>query len=177
MSKEEIAAIIVEAKPNLPKQDILDKLTFKWNKEGLSTWDGGYDLNEDLREGVIEYLEEAFKANNAEYAKILRFFLKEEIKSCYGSETSTHALKICYDRLAYLEFYEDIPLLLSANDDTSFDANCSLYKNRLFYKGYEDVMNYLKSNKDIDKEIIESIQQYAEQYGYDKRKVKEEEKG
>jgi len=177
MNKKEIITKIIAAKPNLPAQEILDRMVFNWNKEGVSTWDGGFDLNEKLREGVIEGLAEEFRINNADYPEILRFFLKEEIKNCDASETSTDALRICYDRLAYLEFYEDLPLLLSALDDTSFDANCALYKNRLFYKGYKNVMNYLTSNDTIDKEIIESIQYYAEYFGYDKEDVKEEEKG
>ena len=177
MNKKEIASEIIQAKPNLPKKEILEKLTFKWNKEGLSTWDGGYDLNEDLREKVVELLEKEFRTKNSDYANILRFILKQEIKNCYESETSTQALSISYDRLADLEFYEDIPLLLKANDETSFDANCALFKNRLFYKGYENVMNYLKSSKELDKDIIESIQYYAEYFGYDKEDVKEDEKG
>ena len=68
-------------------------------------------------------------------------------------------------------YYEDIPLLLSANN-TSFDANCALYKDRLFYKGYDNVMKYLKSNTEIDDDIIEGIQYYAEFFGYDKDEEK-----
>jgi len=177
MNKEDIASKIIEAKPNIPEQEVLDKLIFKWNEESLSTWDGGYDLNEGLREKVVEFLDEKFQTKNPDYANILRFILEQEIKNCYESEISTQALSISYDRLARLEFYEDIPLLLSANDDTSFDANCALFKNRLFYKGYENVMEYLKSNKEIDQEIIDKIQYYAEYIGCDKEDVKDEEKG
>jgi hypothetical protein len=177
MNKEEIFLKIKEARPNLPEEEVLNKITFNWNKEGLSTWDGGYDLNEKLREEVVELLEEEFRTKNPDYAKILRFLLRQEIENCSESEASTQTLRISYDRLADLEFYEDIPLLLSANDDTSFDAHCSLYKNRLFYKGYENVMKYLKSNEKIDEEIIERIQYYAEYFGYDKEAVKDEDRG
>ena len=159
---------IIAAKPNLPDGETVLHLTFKWNKEGLSTWDGGEDLNETIREKVILALEKHLRENDADFRAILIFLLKQEIKNCYESDILTAGLRIAYDSLANLKYLEDIPLLLAANDETSFDANCGLFKDRLFYNGYEETMKYLKSNKEIDIAIVERIQYYATYFGYDK---------
>ncbi len=168
MNKENIVSEIIKSLPELPDDDVLKQIVFKWNKEDLSPWDGGYDLNEKKREEVVKLLRKKFETKNPEYAKILRFLLQQEIKNCYEGEFSNQTLSTCYDRLADLRFYEDIPLLLSANNDAGFDANCALYKDRLFYNGYENIMAYLKSNQEIEEHIIEGIQYYAEYFGYDK---------
>lgn len=159
---------IIQSKPKLPPENMLLQIAFKWNKEGLSTWDGGEDLNEEIRGKVTQLLEENFKQKDSDFRAILRFLIKQEIRNCYESEILTTALRICYDNLAELKYLEDIPLLLAANDDTSFDANCGLFKDRLFYNGYKAVMKYLHSNKEIDLALIEKIQYYAEHFGYDK---------
>lgn len=174
MDANEIASRIIQSIPGLPDQEVLDKLVFRWNEEGLSPWDGGHDVHGELRESVMELLEANIRANNLDFAAFLRFILQQEIHNCCQGEMSTLALRISYDRLAALEFLEDIPLLLEAND-ASFDANCALYKNRLFYRGYEHVMQYLLATQDQD--VLERVRWYAEAYGYDKEPVREEEKG
>ena len=168
MDKLVIVSKIEMYKPELPNKEVLDAIAFNWNKEGLSAWDGGYDLNESLRSDVVLLLEKVFKTKDTEYAAILRFLLEQEIKHSYEGEVATETLSIVYDSLANLKFYEDIALLLSAIFDTCFDAHCALYKDRLFYNGYDNVMKYIKSNYAINKEIIEQIQFCAETLGYDK---------
>ena len=167
MKIKEIIERISEAIPNLPESIVLEKIIFKWNDKDLGTWDGGFDLNELIREAVVKSLREEFNKSNVEYVEIIRFILKQEIENCCESQMSTETLRVCYDSLANLKAYEDIPLLIRANG-ASFDANCALFKDRIFYNGYENVMSYLKSNKKIDKEIIESVEYYAEQFGYNK---------
>lgn len=166
MTIKEIATQIITLKPNLPTPSILEKITFQWNKKGLSAWHGGHDVNEEYREDLIDILEKEFEKNDPEYANILRFLLQQEIKNCYHSETMLEPLRTCYDSLADLKLYQDIPLLLSAIDDSSFDANLGLTKTRLFDNGYENVMAYLTSNEHIDQETIDRIQYYAEYFGY-----------
>ena len=168
MKAEEIVAKILEAKPNLPEKEILLPITLKWNKKDLSVWDGGFDLNDELRQEVVKQLVPYFRENNPDFAAILRFLLQQETLSCYEYETSTWVLTECYNSLSELRFLEDIILLLEATE-ASFDAHCALYKNRMFLNGYKNVMKYLNSNKRIEKDDIERIQYQAAYFGYDQK--------
>lgn len=166
MTPKEILDKINIAKPKLPNNEVLALIAFKWNNDELDTWDGGFDLNEKTRSNIIELLIPNFIIKDNDYLEILRFLLKQEIENSNESESFLVTLQTCYDSLADYKHLEDIPLLLAANNDTSFDANCALSKDRLFYNGYNNVMNYLKSNKDIDENIIEQIEYYADSFKY-----------
>ncbi|MVO09806.1 hypothetical protein GOQ30_11610 [Flavobacterium sp. TP390] len=163
---EKIIEAIDAAKPNLPSKEILSTIAFKWNNNELTTWDGGFDLNEKKREKIVHLLAPNFIKKDSNYLEILRFLLSQEIENCCEGEFCTTTLRNCYDYLANYKNLEDVLLLLSANDDTSFDANSALFKDRLFYNGYTNVIKYIKSQKNIDKEIIERFEYYGNYFGY-----------
>ncbi|WP_445710667.1 hypothetical protein [Flavobacterium sp.] len=165
-SLDKIIEEIDEARPNLPNEEILLTIAFKWNDVELTTWDGGFDLNEKEREKIVNLLAPNFIKKDSDYLEILRFLLKQEIENCCEGEFCSTTLHNCYDYLANYKNLEDVLLLLAANDDTSFDANSALFKDRLFYNGYSNVINYLKSQKNIDEEIIESLEYYGNYFGY-----------
>lgn len=156
---EHIVSAILKSKPALPEQSILDDITFQWNDEELDGWDGGKDLHERLREEVIFSLEEHFIREGEELTGALRFLLRQEIDNCSQAALSMPGLRICYDRLAALKHYEDLELLMEALT-CSFDASLGLFKNRLFYLGRENVLDYLKQ-KEADPETIEQFEYYA----------------
>lgn len=158
---------IVSGKPQLPPNEVLEKIRFQWNDEELDTWDGGFDLNEETRKSVVQGLEKRKLLTDPELIDILRFLLKQEIENCIESECLTDVLTTCYDSLANFRHLEDVPLLLEANH-SSFDAHCGLFKDRLFYNGYASVMQYLKTTQTVDKEIVDGVSFYAEYFGYDK---------
>ena len=161
MKPETIVSDIIKALPHLPAEKTWQQLIFRWNKNGLSPWEGGYDVNETVREKVIEILDKKIEKGDADQRAVVRFLIRQEIKNCHQGEMSTFGLMWCYERLAAIKFYEDILLLLAAIDETSFDANCALPKNRLFYNGYENVMAYLEGSEMVDDEVIERIRHYA----------------
>ncbi|MEM1120220.1 MAG: hypothetical protein AAGJ18_07205, partial [Bacteroidota bacterium] len=109
--EELIVEEIIAAKPNLPSEKITQNLVFNWNEQGLSTWEGGRDLNEETRKKVISLLKAALEDKRVNFRKILIFLLKQEIKDCYESEYLTEGLRVCYNSLASLKFIEDVPLL------------------------------------------------------------------
>lgn len=161
-----ILSEIIKAKPFLPSSETLSLIEFKWNDEDLSVWDGGFDINEEIRIKVSELLYPNFEKIDFDYLEILRFIIRQEIENCSEAEFLSTTLHCCYDYLANYKLLEDIPLLLSANDDTSFDANCGLFKDRLFFMGYKNVIDYMKSVSVPDLESIERLEYYAEYYGY-----------
>jgi len=158
-SPEHIVSAILKAKPALPDESLLAELIFQWNDEELDEWDGGEDLHERFRETVIMALEQSFKTQDPKLAAILRFLLRQEIDNCAYAGLSMPGLRICYDQLAALKNYEDLELLMEALTCSS-DAAMGLFKNRLFYLGRENVLNYLKS-READPETIEQFEYYA----------------
>lgn len=156
---EQIVAAILKSKPSLPDESILRDITFQWNDEELDGWDGGKDLHERVREEVIFSLEQHFIREGDEMAETLRFLLRQEIDNCSRADLSMPGLRICYDRLAALKHYEDLEILMEALT-CSFDASIGLFKNRLFYLGHDNVLNYLKQ-KGTDPETIEQFEYYA----------------
>lgn len=156
---EQIVAAILKSKPALPGEGILHDIAFQWNDEELDGWDGGKDLHEKLREEVILSLKDYFDKEDQELADILRYLLRQEIDNCSRAALSMPGLRVCYDRLAALKHYEDLELLMEALT-CSFDASLGLFKNRLFYLGHQNVLNYLKQ-KGTDPETMEQFEYYA----------------
>lgn len=117
------------------------------------------DLHELLRENVIRGLEKHMISGDGELAAALRFLLRQEIDNCAQADLSMPGLRICYDQLAALKHYEDLELLMEALT-CSFDASLGLFKNRLFYLGRENVLDYLKQTG-ADPDTIEQFAYYA----------------
>jgi|GEM_PF-5522616 len=158
-SAEHIVAAILKAKPCLPDESILHDIAFQWNDDELDGWDGGKDLHEMLREEVILSLRSYFEKQDQELAEALRYLLRQEIDNCSQAALSMPGLRVCYDQLAALKHYEDLELLMEALT-CSFDASLGLFKNRLFYLGHENVLNYLKQ-KGTNSETMEQFEYYA----------------
>lgn len=156
---ENIVSEILKSKPGLPGEDILNELVFKWNDEELDEWDGGQDVHEKIREEVVLLLQKLMQEGDQQLAEAWRFLLQHEVINCSKASLSMPGLRVCYDELAALKQYQDLELLMEALT-ASFDSSVSLFKNRLFYLGHDNVLNYLQQ-KETDPEIIEQFQYYA----------------
>jgi hypothetical protein len=167
MTAETILANILESKPALPSIEVLDEIAFQWNEEGLSCWDGGEDLHEDLRSEVVELLEPHFESKDPDFLPVLRFLIQQESRNSRESETCTSDLRPLYEYLAAYRRMEDVVLLLDAVQNTSFDASLALDKDRLFWNGYQEVIEFVRANYENGEDLVESLAFFGDYFGFD----------
>lgn len=167
MTAETIVAQIHDHKPNLPPAEALLPITFSWNEEGLSCWDGGVDLNEDLRDDVFDLLEPTFETKDEDYLPILRFLLQQEIKNSRYGETCPWNFRSIFEYVAAFRKMEDVVLLLEAIQDTCFDASLALNKDRLFWNGYQEVIEYVRTHYENGEDLVDDLAFFGDYFGFD----------
>lgn len=166
LTYKKIVKAVLAARPNLPTEEFLAPIRFQWNEPGLSAWDGGNDVNEDLRWDVIDALEPEFDLNDIANRQILRFLVEQERLNSYHGETVSEGMRSCFNGLSDLRQLDDVYILFTAIDNSSFDANLALDKDRMFYCGYAPVMEFIRNHPDWDQDSVERMEWYADYFGF-----------
>jgi|GEM_PF-3051438 len=160
MTPSEFVQLALQACPNLPAPEVLDKVDFKHN--GKDGWDDSDDANAYFREEVVELL---FAIDHRTYHDLIRYLLKAELEYASEETMMRETLRQLTFMIYQLGAIEDIPLLVQAKTDTCFDAGIGLDLELVFGLDRHATKAHFQAHPDSKYDVVACIEKY-EDYEY-----------
>lgn len=144
------AAIIEEA-------TFIQQIEFKDN--GEEGWNEQADLNDDFREEVVKELYKDYTHSDKPF--IHKLWLAEH-EHCYELTLLTACFRQITFMLYTIATVEDIPMLMDAKLNTSFDASCGLDVDLMFPVDPKVAIAYYTQNPySKEDDIVENLEKYS----------------